>query len=514
MNFSAFPIDARPAPVYNVTIVNREAGRVVLKKTYITKMPDQSGAFMEASRAISAAGANITRVSYNKAIDTHTLFIDVSGDEAQLQAVSEALQRIGYIQNEGDAPRVILMEFVLRDVPGAVLPVLELLHRYRFNISYISSHENGTPYQNFRMGLFIEHPQDVRRFLEEAAPLCEIRIIDYDESERVLDNTVFYLAFANRMARKLNLSRRKANELIAQSNRLMQMLDERDESPYKTFDYIGRFADMLAQHRGAAFQPRVSRMPLSSGGYLYCVEPPCGSNSWIFARGGRLLFIDSGFALYAPEMVALLRKLFPGFDALPRKIAISHPDMDHCGLLNLFDEIYVCPLARAHFEMELRGEPNFRERNPAHAPYCAISRILSGYLPPEESHLVSVGRAPDAGELLPRIGSFEFEGLKFDLYQGNGGHATGEVALVCEAESLVFSGDIVVNISGFTREQAAFNRLAPYLMTSVNMDSRRASQERDALTERFSPGAYIYCCGHGAIWDRRGALPAQIEILE
>lgn len=86
------------------------------------------------------------------------------------------------------------------------------------------------------------------------------------------------------------------------------------------------------------------------------------------------------------------------------------------------------------------------------------------------------------------------------------------MALVCEAESLVFSGDIVVNISGFTREQAAFNRLAPYLMTSVNMDSRRASQERDALTERFSPGAYIYCCGHGAIWDRRGALPAQIEI--
>ena len=62
-------------------------------------------------------------------------------------------------------------------------------------------------------------------FLEKASALCEIRVIDYDESERVLDNTVFYMSFANRMAQKLGLTRRKANELMTHSNRIMQLLD-------------------------------------------------------------------------------------------------------------------------------------------------------------------------------------------------------------------------------------------------------------------------------------------------
>ena len=486
-----------------------------MKKTFITKLPDQSGAFLEASRVISAAGANISRASYNRAVDTHTLFIDVSGTAAQLEAVTEDLRRIGYIQNALDDAQVMLLEFVLRDVPGTVLPVLELIHRYNFNISYINSHDNGSGYQNFRMGLFLEHPQDIKRFLEEASRLCEIRIIDYDESERVLDNTVFYMRFANKMARKLNLPLRKANELMAQSNRIMQMLDERNEPPYKTFDYISRFADMLAQHKGAGFQPRLSCLRLESGGTLHCIEPPCGSNTYILQRDGRLLFIDSGFACYAPEMVALLRRLFPGFDEIPRQILITHPDMDHCGLLNLFDEVYVSPDARRNFEWERSGEPNFRERNPAHAPYCVISRILSGYLPPELSRLRVVADGPGGSDgPLCFAGTFEFAGLRFDLYRGNGGHAPGEIAIVCPAERLLFSGDIVVNIGGFTREQAAFNRLAPYLMTSVNMDSPRASLEREALCARFAPEDYLYCCGHGAIWDRRAQRAHRVESLD
>ena len=485
-----------------------------MRKTYITTMPDKSGAFLEASRIIAAAGANITRVSYNKAVDTHTLFIDVSGTQAQLEAISGDLRRIGYIQNAGSGGRVLLVEFVLRDVPGAVQPVLELIHQYNFNISYISSHENDTPYQNFRMGLFLEHPEDIRDFLERASDLCEIRIIDYDESERVLDNTVFYMRFANRVAQKLNLPRRKANELTAQSNRIMQMLDERSEPPYKTFDYIGKFADMLAHYKGAAFAPRLSRLPLRSGGTLWCIEPPCGSNTYVFERGERLLFVDSGFACYAPEMVALLRRLFPGFDERPRQMVITHPDMDHCGLMNLFDEIYVSPVARQHFEWENAGEPNYRERNPAHAPYCVISRILSRYLPPEMTHLrVVEGEPDDPDDPLCPLGSFEFSGLRFALYRGNGGHADGEVAIVCASEELIFTGDIMVNISGFTREQAAFNRLAPYLMTSVNMDSRRASIEREALCQRFPANQYVYCCAHGAIWDRRDARPNAVEVL-
>ena len=44
-----------------------------MKKTYVTTMPDNVGAFLRASRRIAALGINITRVSYDKAVDLHTL---------------------------------------------------------------------------------------------------------------------------------------------------------------------------------------------------------------------------------------------------------------------------------------------------------------------------------------------------------------------------------------------------------------------------------------------------------
>ena len=466
-------------------------------------MPDKAGAFLQASRLISSLGANITRISYNKAVDTHTMFIDVSGSEDQLRRVSDGLWEMGYYQNMDQAPQVLLLECMLPAVAGSMVPVLELVNRYKFNISYVNCGEAKGDFQSLKLGLFVENHEQIRTFLDQASQICEVRIIDYDGSERVLDNTVFYISFANQVAAKLNLSRRKAQEIMAQSNRIMQRLDELDEPFYKTFDYISRFADQLVRHKGENFQAQISRMALSRG-ELYCIQPPCGSNTCIIRIGNELLFIDCGFALYAPEMVALLRQLFPDFDRMRRCIAITHPDIDHCGLLPMFDEIYVSYAAHEHFLREHTGEPNAREMNPAHAPYIAISRILSKYIPPEMAHLHIIDAYPDdpASPLSP-IGHFDFQGLRFDLYRGNGGHVEGEVAIVCEEEQLLFSGDIVVNIDGFSRPQAAFNRLAPYLMSSVNMDSRLASVERKALLQRFPMEKYLYLCGHGAPWDKR-----------
>ena len=55
-----------------------------MKKTFVTNMPDHIGAFLQASRALAALGVNIARVSYNKAVDSRTLFIDASGTAEQL----------------------------------------------------------------------------------------------------------------------------------------------------------------------------------------------------------------------------------------------------------------------------------------------------------------------------------------------------------------------------------------------------------------------------------------------
>ena len=87
------------------------------------------------------------------------------------------------------------------------------------------------------------------------------------------------------------------------------------------------------------------------------------------------------------------------------------------------------------------------------------------------------------------------------VFDVNGVHFTGEMVLVDDAHRIVFSGDIMVNIKGFSKEQYDFNLLAPYLMTTVNLDSRRAAAERKYLQSLFPTDVYTYCCGHGAIMD-------------
>ena len=71
-----------------------------MKKTYITTMPDHIGAFLKASECFASLGVNITRVSYNKAVDSHTLFLDAEGAPEKLLEADRELEKIGYLRTD------------------------------------------------------------------------------------------------------------------------------------------------------------------------------------------------------------------------------------------------------------------------------------------------------------------------------------------------------------------------------------------------------------------------------
>ena len=52
-------------------------------------MPNHIGAFLKASKCFSQLNINITRVSYNKAVDSHTLFIDAEGTDELKKEIQE-----------------------------------------------------------------------------------------------------------------------------------------------------------------------------------------------------------------------------------------------------------------------------------------------------------------------------------------------------------------------------------------------------------------------------------------
>lgn len=469
-----------------------------MRKTYITTMPNHIGAFLKASECLSSFGINITRVSYNKAIDSHTLFIDAEGEEEQLKKADEELEKIGYLQTEKNNKSIVLIEFMLKDTPGSVTEVLRLIDRYRLNISYISSQENGSPYQAFKMGLFVENEKTIEEFLGMAQEICPVRVIDYNHSEKVFDNSIFYQSFVSGLMQLSNLPEEKRNDLLVNSNLIMQMLDEKGVSSYKTFESISRFAELLSTCKGDRFNPRISTYPVSEKTKITVIEPPCGSNTVIIQSNDEYLFVDSGYALYREEMIKLFKELIPDFDTVHKRIFVTHADVDHCGLLPLFDEIYTSDLTKKCLELEYMGENGFREQNPLHKPYVNICKTLTLYQPPKPDLIKTIGGQGRAQEKpIEQIGFLDFGELHFEVYQGKGGHLPGESVLIDYDHKIAFTGDIYVNVHGMTAEQSEYNKYAPVLMTSVDTDSKLCAEERNAIIQRLGAGEWKIFGAHG-----------------
>ncbi len=469
-----------------------------MKKTYITTMPNHIGAFLKASRCFAQLGINITRVSYNKAIDSHTLFIDAEGTAEQLAKADEELENIGYLHNEKADKSIVLLEFELLDKPGSVTDVLELIDKFDFNISYISSQENGSDYQLFKMGLFVDDANKITTFLSAANELCRVRVIDYNHTEKIYDNSIFYNSFVSEIAKSIGLSDDMKDKLLINTNLAMQTLDEQGLSPYKTFDSIGKFAKLLSSCKGEAFLPRITNHKITDATEIVLIEPPCGSNTAIIKHKNEALFIDCGYACYKDEMTSIFRKLLPDFDSMKKTVLITHADLDHCGLLTMFDEVYASEKSAECLLAEYNGTDGFREQNRLHKPYINICKILTGYNPPnpDKVKVMHKGRE-DMSAPLFQTGFFDFGDLHFEVYEGMGGHLPGEIVLIDYEHHIAFTGDIYVNIKGYTPEQAMYNQYAPILMTSVDTNPKQCAMERAAVMQRLGAGEWQIFGAHG-----------------
>ena len=469
-----------------------------MKKTYVTSMPNHIGAFLKASKCFSALGINITRVSYNKAVDSHTLFIDAEGTEEQLNKADIELKKIGYLQSNSNKTSVVLIEFRLKDVPGSVTNILTLINNFNFNISYISSQENGTDYQQFKMGLYVDDSNKISEFLKEAEKLCKVRVIDYNSSEKVYYNSIFYNTYVLGLSQTMGLSEDVKNELLVHVNLAMQTLDEQGLSPYRTFDSISKFAELLGISKGKAFIPRISTHKITDNTEITLIEPPCGSNTIIIKSNNKILFIDSGYACYSEEMQKLLKRNIPDFETMKKTILVTHADVDHCGLLPMFDEIIASHRTAQCLKNEYFGNDGYREKNPLHKPYINICKTLTSYKAVNPEKIITLwNNIETLNEPLTQIGFFDFEELHFEVYEGKGGHLPGEIVLIDYTHHIAFTGDIFINTHGLTREQAEYNQYAPILMTSVDTNPKLCAEERNAIMQRLGVGQWQIFGAHG-----------------
>ena len=199
-------------------------------------------------------------------------------------------------------------------------------------------------------------------------------------------------------------------------------------------------------------------------------------------------------------MLRIFRSLLPDYDQMKKRIFITHADVDHCGLLPLFDEIISSRKTKECLELEYRGENGYREQNPLHKPYISICKVLTAYQPADPQTISSRWDIPGVQEApLEQMGFFNIGELHLEVYQGKGGHLPGETVLIDYEHKVAFTGDIYVNIHGMTREQAEYNKYAPVLMTSVDTDPALCAAERAAVLQRLGAGEWKIFGAHGAM---------------
>ena len=101
----------------------------------------------------------------------------------------------------------------------------------------------------------------------------------------------------------MDISDESKNELIINTNLVMQMLNESGVLPFHTFDSISRFTEIIAASKGENFTPRITKHKITENSEITLIEPPCGSNIAIIKSYGKYLFIDTGYACYEEEML-------------------------------------------------------------------------------------------------------------------------------------------------------------------------------------------------------------------
>ena len=398
---------------------------MIKTESFVTRLPDRHGAFLLASGIIKENNGDIIRVSYNKSVDMHTVFMEVRGEETDLANIRAALFEIGYLEEDLMTTQVIMLNIQHATGPGTIYPILQILNRYKISISYINGQEQSGGYATLRLGLLIEDPSIIKKLLDEISAYYPVDVEDYNPVENPLDNTVFYIRIANQIQKLFDLSSEKTIEFMSESNRILQILQERGENPQKVFEAIQEFAQKLARYRGSKFTPFITQYDITDQTRLHVIEPPLGSNTYILEYQNQLLLLDSGFAIYAAEMMQVLHTLFPDFDKREKTLMITQADVDHCGLLSVIqDARIVLNLKSAKGLIRQRDHrADYREKNIDHLGYSRLSRIFSCYEPPDQSRFEIFGEtAPEQHDDLLLIHQFTFGDLDFEVYEGSGGH--------------------------------------------------------------------------------------------
>ncbi|MDK2974151.1 MAG: hypothetical protein PWP08_522 [Methanofollis sp.] len=479
------------------------------KYSFIARMPDRPGSLQRAAEIIKRYGGNINRIQYSRCIDPSTVFFEVSASTEEYASIQDELAAIGYLQTSLPEIRFLRFHAHLPPTPGALSDFLDLTTQAGANIAHVDFDDAGKHPDRLTVSLSLEESEKVEDLLNALKSRYPLEILDYDTTGNTLDETVFYICFAQRLRTMIGSAEDPfLLALLQDINHIVQELTNRGEDPLQVFSSIIETGETLNRTSGEGFYADIQQIPVAPDVTLFCFQLPGGGNIFLFEGPDEAMMVDTGYGIYYPDVIEMFRHYGIGDGTKLKRIIITHADADHCGAAGFYDvPAFMHRGTEAIIRSQNRATGSPVESSILEMVYTTIINLFSRFNPPENYTLFD----RPAGEMrgiFPVLGRFSFGGLTFEVLEALGGHVQGLVYLFCPEAGLLMTSDTVINFDSLTEARSRYSSLADFLVTSVNVDSGVARQERHALHDIAAgvDAAFagtgrrcLICGGHGAV---------------
>jgi glyoxylase-like metal-dependent hydrolase (beta-lactamase superfamily II)/ACT domain-containing protein len=478
------------------------------KYSFVAHMPDEPGSLHRAAEIIKKYDGNINRIQFDRRIDPGTVFYEVTASEDSYRKITDDLARIGYLQTSLKSLDFLKFCVYLPNRPGALSEFLGYITSAGANIALIDFDDKGRHPERLIVSLNLEQSKEIDRLLDQLKSRYRLEIIEYDKTGKHLDDTVFYVRYAQEVRELIGESEDAfLLSFLADTNHIAQELMDRGCNPHQVFDSVLATGRTMNATTGSNFYAAVQQFTITTDTTLYCFQPPCGGSVFIIRTPEELLMIDTGYGIYHTDIMAMVARYGMGHMKNLSRIIVTHADADHCGASGLLSvPVYMHKDTLEIIRTNNRAYGSRSQESVLEEFYTKMINLFSRFAIPHDIRCFS-GPTGTMRGIFPVIGTVTIGTLDLDVLDGLGGHTCGQVFLYSKTHGLLFAADSVINFGSLTKERADYSSLAAFLVTSVNVDSERAKQERVALmalaeeTDRsLAPSGRrcLICGGHGA----------------
>ncbi|MGA2162372.1 MAG: MBL fold metallo-hydrolase [Methanoregula sp.] len=476
---------------------------------FIAHMPDEPGSLERAAGVIKKYEGNINRIQYDRRIDPCTVFYEVTASPEAYSKITNDLAAIGYLQTSLKPLSFLKFSVHLPHTSGSLSQFLKYTTDSGANIGFIDFDDAGRHPDRLTVSLNLEDPPAVEQLLDQLKTRYKLEILEYDTTGKHLDDTIFYVRFAQEIRELIGESENTfLLSFLADTNHIAQELMNRGNNPRQVFDSVLLTGRTMRATTGMNFYADIQKILVTDQVSLFCFQMPCGGSIYVLTTREEALMIDTGYGIYHKDVMKMFSHYGLGDERRFSQLIISHADADHCGAGEFFPaEALMHTGTRDIIKTNNRAYGSRSEHSVLEAFYTKMINLFSQFSPSK-----NITCLPPAGttkrSIFPVLMTVRIGDLELEVLEGLGGHTFGQIYLYSGSDGLLFTADAVINFSSLTPERAAYNSLADFLVTSVNVDSDLARKERRALLELAAETDQNLvprqkrcriCGGHGAV---------------